>query len=325
MARERQTVSIVCPAFNEEEVLPHFHRELSAALAALEDRFAFEILYVDDGSRDGTLAVLRGLAARDGRARYLSFSRNFGHQAALTAGLEHARGDAVVTMDSDLQHPPELLPRLLEKWQEGSEVVLTIRAEDPRLGLGKRLTSRLFYRVMRLLSSTDIRVAAADYRLLSRKAVDALLRLRESHRFLRGMVQWLGFPSAEVAFEPAGRRAGVSKYGLRRMLSLAGDGILSFSRVPLRITTALGLTAASFGLLYAGYVGGRAVLAGGGCGGWEAVLVTTHLLGGAILCALGLVGEYVGRIYEQVKGRPLYVLKESSAEASGEQDVRAAA
>src|SRR5262245_25573158 len=208
MARQRPTVSIVCPAFNAEAVLPLFRRALSAVLATLEDRYTFEVIYVDDGSRDGTLGALRALAAQDDRVRYLSLSRNFGHQVALTAGLEHARGEAVVTMDSDLQHPPELLPRLLEKWQEGFEVVLTIRAEDPQLGFVKRFTSRLFYRVIRLLSSTDIRVAAADYRLMSRKAVNVLLRLREAHRFLRGMVQWLGFPAAEVPFEPAGRRAG---------------------------------------------------------------------------------------------------------------------
>src|SRR4051812_41242437 len=158
MARERHKLSIVCPAFNEEEVLPHFHAELSAVLAALEGDYEVEILYVDDGSQDGTLAAIRALAARDPRVRYLSFSRNFGHQAALTAGLEHARGDAVVTMDADLQHPPELLPVLLRKWREGFDVVLTIREEDPRLGFGKRFTSRLFYRVMRLLSTTDIRM-----------------------------------------------------------------------------------------------------------------------------------------------------------------------
>jgi dolichol-phosphate mannosyltransferase len=317
MARQRPLVSMVCPAFNEEAVLPLFHRELSAVLAALEEHYTFEVIYVDDGSRDGTLAVLRDLVTGGGRVRYLSLSRNFGHQVALTAGLEHARGDAVVTMDSDLQHPPELLPRLLRRWQEGFDVVLTIRAEDPRLGFVKRFTSRVFYRVLRLLSSTDMRVAAADYRLLSRKAVDALLRLRETHRFLRGLVQWLGFPAAEVHFEPARRRAGESKYGLRRMLSLASDGILSFSRVPLRLVSTLGLLGLGFGLVHALCLAGRGLFASGGVAGWEVVLVSIHLLGGGILCGLGVIGEYVGRIYEQVKGRPLYVVKESSPDREG--------
>lgn len=323
MARDRRKLSIVCPAFNEEEVLPHFHRELCAVLAALATDYEIEVIYVDDGSCDGTLAVLRELAAHDARVRYLSFSRNFGHQAALTAGLEIARGDAVVTMDSDLQHPPELLPALLEKWRAGFEVVLTIREEDRRLGLVKRFTSKCFYRVMRLLSDTDIRMAAADYRLMSRRAVEALLQLRETHRFLRGMVQWLGFRAAEVPFQPAERRAGASKYSLRRMLNLAGDGLLSFSRLPLRVATFLGLLSLSFGLLAALYLAGSWLLGREQAGaGWGVVLASLYVLGGCILCGLGLVGEYVGRIYEQVKGRPLYVLKERSPEAAGNGSLR---
>jgi dolichol-phosphate mannosyltransferase len=234
--------------------------------------------------------------------------------------MEQARGDAVVTMDSDLQHPPALLPALLQKWRDGFDVVLTIREEDPRLGFVKRFTSRLFYRVMRALSSTDIRMAAADYRLLSRKAVNALLRLRETHRFLRGMVQWLGFPAAEVPFRPGGRKAGVSKYGLRRMLNLAGDGILSFSRVPLRVATFLGLAAVALGLIGSAAFAGHWLLSSdNGGAGWMVLLLATQLLGGSILCALGLIGEYVGRIYEQVKDRPLYVLKDASPAADAEE------
>src|SRR5262245_30008277 len=312
MAPEPFTLSVVCPAYNEEQALPLFHGRLAAVLDALPDDCRVEVVYVDDGSRDRTLEVLRDLAARDGRVRYLSFSRNFGHQAALTAGLEHARGEAVVTMDSDLQHPPELLPALLQKWREGFDVVLTIREEDRPLGVVKRFTSRFFYRVMRLLSNTDIRMAAADYRLMSRRALDALLRLRETHRFLRGMVQWLGFAAAEVPFRPGGRRAGVSKYGLGRMLNLAGDGLLSFSRVPLRLATFLGAISLGFGLLCSAYLTTCWLVGGGQAGsGWGVLLASMHLLGGCILCGLGLVGEYVGRIYEQVKGRPLYVLKEA--------------
>lgn len=318
MAHDLPKLSLVCPAFQEEEVLPHFHRELSAVLNRLEPEFECEILYIDDGSRDRTLILLRTLAATDRRVRYLSFSRNFGHQAALTAGLEHAEGDIVITLDADLQHPPQLIPELLQKWREGHDVVLTIRAEDPRLGFVKRFTSRAFYRVMGWLSDTEIPFAAADFRLLTRRAVAALGQLRETHRFLRGLVQWLGFPTAAVPYQPAPRRAGTSKYTLRRMASFALDAVLSFSRVPLRLTLALGLgTVAVGGMLGALFLG----LATAGRLEWGvgwAVLIALHVIGGTILIGLGLVGEYVGRVFEQVKGRPLYVVKETSDEGAAD-------
>lgn len=318
MANQLPRLSIVCPAYEEDEVLPLFHRELAAVLAPLEDRFEVEILYVDDGSRDDTLAVIKGLATRDPRIRYLSFSRNFGHQAALTAGLEHARGDALITLDSDLQHPPALIPVLLEQWQAGHDVVLTIREDDQRLGWFKRISSRFFYRLMNWFSDTEVRFAAADYRLMSRKAVDSLLQLHETHRFLRGMVQWLGFPTAEVAFKPDSRRAGSSKYSLRRMMNFAIDGLISFSRVPLRLSMLFGLVAIAIGLLDGVYTVLRWLLTSASLDlGWNAVLISVYLVGGCILCCLGVVGEYVGRIYEQVKGRPVYVLREVSREREG--------
>jgi dolichol-phosphate mannosyltransferase len=315
MAKDLPKLSIVCPAYNEEDVLPLFHRELCSVLAPLEHDYQVEILYVDDGSRDGTLDVIKSLAAADRRLRYFSLSRNFGHQAALTAGLEHALGDVVITLDSDLQHPPALIPTLLRKWQEGHDVVLTIRADDPQLGFFNRFTSGLFYRLMRLCSDTEIRFAAADYRLLSRKAVDGLLQLRERHRFLRGMVQWLGFRTTEVTFQPGQRQAGVSKYTLRRMLAFAGDGIVSFSKLPLRLATGLGLAAILISLIYAGYVAARWLFSEQGVDvATPLMLAALFLFDGFTLCAIGLVGEYVGRIHDQVKERPLYLLKESSDE-----------
>jgi glycosyltransferase involved in cell wall biosynthesis len=304
------TLSIVCPAYNEEEVLPRFHRALGEVIDRLGNNYRTEVVYVDDGSRDGTLEVLRALAAADARVRYLAFSRNFGHQAALTAGLEAAWGDVVITMDSDLQHPPSLIPALLEQWQAGKDVVLTIR-QDNDTGLIKRCTSRWFYALMRLLSDTEIRPAAADFRLMSRRAVDALLQMRESHRFLRGMVQWLGFPSAEIPFVVQPRAAGRSKYNLRRMLTLAADGAISFSRTPLRLVMVAGLLLGGLGLVGTasgiGYWLARSAVEAG----WAVVLGALLLIGGGMLFALGIVGEYVGRIYEQVKARPLYVLKET--------------
>ena len=310
-------LSVVCPAFNEEEVLPRFHAELCAVLDPLRREYEVEILYVDDGSRDGTLGALRRLAASDGRVRYLSFSRNFGHQAALTAGLEHARGDVVVSMDSDLQHPPALLPTLLEKWREGNDLVLTLRQDDPRLSPFKRLSSRAFYRVLRWLSDTEVRASASDFRLMTRKAVDALLKLRESHRFLRGMVNWLGFPTATVPFRPATRGGGVSKYTVRRMANFAVDALLSFSKVPLRLAGFAGLGFVVLGALLGVVAAIQTVFTEAGALGGATVLTAVFVVGGCTLCALGVVGEYVGRIYDQVKARPLYVLKESSfAEAA---------
>jgi dolichol-phosphate mannosyltransferase len=311
-------ISIVCPAYEEEEVLPRFHAELAAVLDALRPEYDTEVIFVDDGSHDRTLATLRALAAADPRVQYLSFSRNFGHQAAITAGLERAAGDAVITLDSDLQHPPSLIPSLLEKWKEGHDVVLTQR--DDHLGVSrfKRLTSGLFYRVMHWLSETEIRSSASDYRLLSRKALNGLLQLRESHRFLRGMVSWLGFPTATIWFQTAARGAGRSKFTLGRMTSFAFDAMLSFSKVPLRLAIVLGLAVFLLGLGWAGYALARALFAPSPVDlGWILVLVALHLIGGCILCSLGLVGEYVGRVYEQVKGRPLYLLKESSVRPTG--------
>lgn len=315
MAVPRYKLSIVCPAYEEEEVLPHFHAELCAALVPLAGDYDVEILYIDDGSADGTLAYLRHLAATDRRIRYLSFSRNFGQQAALTAGMERAQGDVVITLDSDLQHPPSLIPALLEQWRNGHDVVLTFREDDPRLSRFKRLSSRAFNTVMHWLSDTPVSSAASDYRLLSRKALDALLRLHEKHRFLRGMVNWLGFPTTTVAFHPASRGAGATKYTLRRMLALAVDAMLSFSKLPLRLSLLLGALCTVLGVGSGLLVMGRALF-GAVLNGYQVVLSAVFLVGGAILCSLGIVGEYVGRIYEQVKGRPLYLLKETSPEQS---------
>jgi glycosyltransferase involved in cell wall biosynthesis len=313
MTTTKPLLSVVSPVYEEEEVLPHFHRVLGEVLDGLADEYDAEILLVDDGSRDGTLALLRQMAADDPRVRFFSFSRNFGHQAAITAGLENARGDAVVTLDCDLQHPPSLIPTLVRKWREGYDVVATVREDDRAVGAWKRLTSRVFFRLMRLLSEEEVREAASDYQLLSRKALQALLLMQETHRYLRGMVNWLGFPTASVPFRVAERKAGASKFTFGRLTSFAVDALLSFSKIPLRLPFFLGGAVVFVGLLYAIYGLARAVVTGGPLEpGWITVLATLHLIGGSILCSVSLVGEYVGRIYEQVKGRPLYLLKESS-------------
>jgi polyisoprenyl-phosphate glycosyltransferase len=304
-----QKLSVVCPAYEEEEVLPRFHAELTAVLDTLTDEYDVEVIYVDDGSTDGTLRVLRQLAASDRRVHCLSLSRNFGHQAAITAGLERASGDAIVMLDSDLQHPPAVIRTLLAKWREGNDVVMTLREPDPDIGPVKRFTSWVFFQVMSRVSETEMRTAASDYRLMSRRALDSLLKFRETHRFLRGMVHWLGYPKATVRFQVARRGAGQSKFTYRRLFLFAADALLSFSKLPLRLSAIVGVL---YFLAGAGYGGYLAVLTifGGRVAGWGIVLAALLVAAGCVLTSLGIVGEYVGRIYEQVKGRPLYLLKE---------------
>ena len=312
----RPRLSIVCPAYQEEDVLPRFHAALVPAVAPLAADYDLELLYVDDGSRDRTLDVIRGLAAADPRVRYVALSRNFGHQAALTAGLDHATGDAVVSLDSDLQHPPALIPVLVEKWRAGYDVVLTIRGDDRRLGWFKRATSRAFYRLLARMSSVEVRPAAADFRLLSRRAVDELGRLREAHRYVRGMVQWLGFRVAEVPFEPAARQGGVSKYTLRRMLRFAMDGLLSFSPAPARLAAGAGVAVTGVSWLLCMVAVALLVPLSEPVARVGLVLLTAlHLLAACGLGVLAVLGEYAARVYDQSKGRPVYVVKEATADA----------
>jgi polyisoprenyl-phosphate glycosyltransferase len=308
-------LSVVCPAYDEEAVLPCFHAELCAELGKLGPGYETEILYIDDGSRDQTLPLLRRLALADPRVRYLSLSRNFGNQAAITAGLEYARGDVIITLDSDLQHPPALIPKLLARWREGFDIVLTLRDEEPSLHWWRRTLSAGFYKIMDLFSDTAMRASASDYRLMTRKAVVALLRLQETHRFLRGLVSWLGFPTATVAFIPPERGGGRSKFTLRRLVSFAFDALLSFSRLPIRLPLFAGAACGVLVLLLVGGVLVRMLVTPAATDWtWLTLEITLLLLGGAILTSVGLLGEYVGRIYEQVKARPLYLVKESNTE-----------
>ena len=311
-APHRPLLSVVAPAYNEEAVLPLFHDELGRVLITLQDEFETEIVYVDDGSDDATPAVLTRLTLTDHRVRFVRLSRNFGHQAALTAGLAQARGDLVVSMDADLQHPPAVLRELLARWRDGHEVVVTIRRDDHSLGLFKRLTSRLFYLAMRHMSGMDVRPAAADFRLLTRKALDALLRMPERHRCLRGMVHWLGFPTAEVPFTAPPRRAGRSKFTVVRMARLARDGLLSFSRVPLH--AALLLAGLMLLVSLVGTTAAWALCRPPGPTGWLilALIGGGHLAAGGVWVSLVAFSEYLARVHEQALGRPLYVVQDTS-------------
>jgi glycosyltransferase involved in cell wall biosynthesis len=314
----RPLISIVCPAFREEEVLPRFHEVLVRSIEPLASDFNLEILYVDDGSSDGTLEVMRRLAAGDSGVRYLSLSRNFGKEAALNAGVEHAHGDAVVTIDTDLQHPPRLIPELVARWRAGAEVVLTIRAEDRRLSWFKRTTSKLFYRVLGWCSTVDVRNAVTDFRLMARPAVDALLQLKESHRYTPGLVQWVGFRTAEVHFVPDARPAGATKYHAWNLMKLALDALFSFSPAPVRLAVIGGLTITGLSWLASLVLVLALIGWGDSVGRLGAIALTAlHGLAATGLLAAGALGEYAYRIYEQVKGRPGYLIKERKDDAIG--------
>lgn len=311
-SRVRPTLSIVAPALNEEDVLDAFHRQLTQTLQQVESEYPFEIVYVDDGSTDATPAILAALAFNDPRVRYLCLSRNFGNQAAITAGLERARGDAVVTMDSDLQHPPAVILEMLNEWRAGCDVVLTVRRDDPSLSPFKRVAIPVFYRALQSCGGIDLKPTVCDFRLLSRKAVDALLAMPERNRFLRGMVHWLGLPSREVSFDVPPRFAGRSKFTFRRLLSLARDTLFSFSNVTLK--AALLLAGAMLLFSFVGMSSAWIAFRPAGRIGWLilAAIASVHLIAGGFWTVLLALSEYQARIHEQLLGRPLYVVRESS-------------
>jgi glycosyltransferase involved in cell wall biosynthesis len=306
----RRTVrySVVVPIYNEEQVLPEFHRELAAVLRSLGE--SFEILYVDDGSGDRSLEILRSLAAAEPDVRGVRLSRNFGHQVALSAGLDLAEGEAVITLDADLQDPPALIPELIARWREGAQVVLARRRRRRGEGLLKRASSRLFYRLLRGLSGLPLPLDVGDFRLLDREVCLWLRALPERHRYLRGLIGWAGFRQAEVPFDRQPRRAGRSKYPPARMLRFALDGLTSFSIAPLRAASGLGALVTAGGLAYLLYVLYRRLIAGATVVGWASIVSLLVIFNGVILMLLGVLGEYVGRIYEEIKGRPLYMVRE---------------
>lgn len=296
-------VSIVVPVLNERDNLAPLAERLARALGP----DLAEILFIDDGSSDGSAALVADLNRRDPRVKALVFSRNFGQQAALSAGLDFAQGDAVVLMDGDLQHPPELVPRMVELWRSGAAIVSTRRGAQRDAGLFKRAGTALFYRAINLISDTPIDPHAADFRLLARPVVDQLRRLEERQRFLRGLINWTGFQQATLEFEAPPRTAGRTKYSASRMAALALDAVFSFSRFPLRLAFYSGLLLWLVSLAYAGYAvwvktQGQVVP------GWTSIVIIGALIGGFQSILLGLVGEYVGRLYEEVKRRPLYLV-----------------
>jgi polyisoprenyl-phosphate glycosyltransferase len=302
-------LSVVVPLYDEAESVAELHRRLACVLEGLDVRA--ELIFVDDGSTDGTRPLVEALVATDPRVRLIALARNFGHQAAITAGLEFAEGSAVVIMDGDLQHPPELIPELVRRWREGYEVVYAVRESRRGEPWLKRITAHGFYRLLGSMSDTAIPAYAGDFRLVDRRALDAFLAMPEQNRYLRGMFSWIGFRQVGIPCPPAERFGGMSKYTLRNMTGLAVDGLVSFSSAPMRLALQLGLAVSS--LAFAGGVAAVVVKIAGvyAVPGWASIVVAVAFLGGAQLLILGVIGAYVGRIYDEVKRRPLYIVRDS--------------
>ena len=307
MIREEKLISIVIPAFNEEQNIIALYNELISVLQKIS--FRYEIIFVDDGSRDNTFNEIKKIAEKDKCVSGISLSRNFGHQIAIMAGLQQSKGDLVIMMDADLQHPPEIIPLLIEEQLKGFDIVNTKRIDAAGTGIAKKATSKLFYSLMNKLSDVRIEPAAADFRLMTRKAVDAFLQLEESDRFTRGLISWMGFKQTVVEYKASERFAGKSKYTIKKMFRFGIDGITSFSAKPLRISFYIGLFVFIIGLIYSAYAIVKFIL-NETVPGWTSMLVSVLIIGGIQLLSIGIIGEYIARIFNEAKGRPLYFIKE---------------
>lgn len=309
-------VSLVVPVFNESAVLAAFYDRATRALSALEG-MTYEILFIDDGSRDESYAQLTKFAAQSPNVRVLKLSRNFGHQIAITAGLDHAQGDCVVIMDADLQDPPEVVAAMIDQWRQGFDVVYGVRSDRAGETPLKLATARLFYRLLGRLTDVHIPANVGDFRLVSRRVVDQLKVLREKDRFVRGLVSWVGFPQTGIVYKRDQRYAGETKYPFRKMITFAFDGITSFSTVPLKLATWTGWAAAVLAVLYLLSVFVQKLL-GYTVDGWATIMVAMLFLGSVQLICLGILGEYLGRIFNEVKPRPMYIVEEDlSSDSKG--------
>ncbi len=301
--------SIVAPIYNEIDNLPELYRRISGVMESSGE--TWELVFVDDGSTDGSTDKIRALAKADNHVRPVIFARNFGHQIAVTAGLDYSRGDAIVIIDADLQDPPEVILELAEKWREGYEVVYAVRAEREGESWFKKFTAALFYRIIFRITDVKIPLDTGDFRLLDRKVVNVMNSMRERHRFLRGMAAWVGFKQIGVEYKRAARHAGVTKYPFKKMLLLALNAVTSFSYFPLQVATYVGFFAAGIAILAIPVViimrmtGSQAFI------GQTTTLISVLFLGGVQLISLGILGEYIGRLYDEAKGRPLYIVREA--------------
>lgn len=306
-AQQSLTFSVVVPAFNEAEVLPIFHARLRAVMNAMGE--SWEVVYVNDGSRDGTLPLLEDLATRESTVSLVNLSRNFGKEAAMTAGLDYARGDAVIVIDADLQDPPELIPEMAAIWRKGVDMVYAQRRTRAGESWIKRSTAEMFYRLMRHVGRTPLPPNVGDFRLMSRRVVNAVLQLREQHRFMKGVFAWVGFPSQALLYDRDPRAAGETKWNFWSLWNFSIDGITSYTVVPLKISTYLGLFVALIALLYGGVMILRTLLFGNPVPGYPSLMVVILFLGGVQLVTLGIMGEYLGRAFDETKERPLYLIE----------------
>ncbi|MCK4794482.1 MAG: glycosyltransferase family 2 protein [Desulfobacteraceae bacterium] len=315
-SRQVKLLWVVVPVFNEEDVLINFHEELTKTLD--DSGYKRIICYVNDGSTDRTLEILKRLVKVDKNVMIVDLTRNFGHQAAISAGLDLAEGDVVITMDGDGQHPPEMIPNMISLYEAGHDLILTQRVQDHDISLIKRLASSAFYKLMRWISDTDITPASSDFRLMSTGVVQALRKFREYHRFLRGLVAWLGYEPVILQYSSPPRKSGVSKYSPRKMIRLAMDAVFSFSLIPLRIGILLGLFFIFLAFIEAIYVlrfwllGMESILAPG----WSSLMFVLLMVGGSIMVMLSIIGLYMGYIFQEVKRRPVYIIR-ATYEPSG--------
>lgn len=302
------TYSVIVPVYNEEAVLEECYRRLAEVFSGLQS--SWEILFVNDGSSDGSGEMIRALASRDPHIQFIEFARNFGHQTAITAGYHNARGEAIIVLDADLQDPPELIPEMIAKWKEGFEVVYAKREKREGETIFKKMTSSLYYRILRALTSVSIPVDVGDFRLVDRKVCEAFKTLKERNLFVRGLISWLGFRQTEVLFVRAPRAAGITKYPLRKMIRLAMDGLFAFSAKPLKLAMGPGFLMAIAGFLYFIYVLYLKFFTDNTELGWPSIMSAILFFNGYTLIMIGVLGEYLGRLFEESKGRPLYVTRE---------------
>lgn len=301
-------ISVVVPLYNEEAVLEHTYQRLKKVMEKLP--LDYELLFVNDGSKDKTLQLVQAISFADPHVKCIGFSRNFGHQVAITAGTDYASGDAVIIIDADLQDPPELIPEMVRKWQEGYDVVYAQRSKRDGETFFKKWSAKMFYRTLHKLTDVEIPVDTGDFRLMDQKVYTELKKLNEKNPFVRGLVSWLGFKQVAIEYERDARAAGETKYPLKKMLKLSIDGITSFSHQPLKLASYAGVVLSGVGFIYMLIVLFQALFTSTTVSGWSSMIVIQLLFSGFVLVILGMIGEYIGRIYDEVKDRPLYIVAE---------------